>query len=118
MAQADANARWRDAIGQVDNFLIAFPDHRSTARMKLVRGHLHMKLREFDAARTASSDQQLADQLHLHWVRKLPPLEVAWPDQDMMWFDRQYEPMCDRSGARRQPEHALGYCLGLHARTA
>lgn len=47
----------------------------------------------FDAARTASSDQQLADQLHLQWVRKLPPLEVAWPDQDMMWFDRQYEPV-------------------------
>ena len=56
LAQADANARWRDAIGQVDNFLIAFPDHRSTARMKLVRGHLHMKLREYDAARTAYED--------------------------------------------------------------
>ena len=46
-----------------------------------------------DAQRTASSDQKLADQLHLQWVRKLPPLEVAWPDQDMMWFDRQYEPI-------------------------
>jgi len=46
-----------------------------------------------DAARTASSDQQLPDELHLQWVRKLPPLEVAWPDQDMMWFDRQYEPI-------------------------
>ncbi len=47
----------------------------------------------FDAARTASSDQQLPDELHLQWVRKLPPLEVAWPDQDMMWFDRHYEPV-------------------------
>jgi outer membrane protein assembly factor BamB len=46
-----------------------------------------------DAARTASSDQQLPDELHLQWVRELPPLEVAWPDQDMMWFDRQYEPV-------------------------
>ncbi|MEX2113845.1 MAG: PQQ-binding-like beta-propeller repeat protein [Pirellulales bacterium] len=46
-----------------------------------------------EPARTASSDQQLPDDLHLQWVRKLPPLEVAWPDQDMMWFDRQYEPV-------------------------
>jgi len=46
-----------------------------------------------DAARTASSDQQLPDELHLQWSRKLPPLTVAWPDQDMMWFDRQYEPI-------------------------
>jgi hypothetical protein len=46
-----------------------------------------------DPARTASSDQQLPDELHLQWIRRLPTLEVAWPDQDMMWFDRQYEPV-------------------------
>jgi len=46
-----------------------------------------------NAARTASSDQPLPNELHLQWVRKLPPLEVAWPDQEMMWFDRQYEPI-------------------------
>jgi len=46
-----------------------------------------------DAGRTASSDQRLADVLHLQWVRSLPPLEVAWPDQDMMWFDQHYEPV-------------------------
>lgn len=46
-----------------------------------------------DAARSASSEQQLPDQLHPQWVRKLPPLEVAWPDQKMMWFDLQYEPI-------------------------
>ncbi len=47
----------------------------------------------FDPARTASSQQHLADGLHLQWALRLPPLEVAWPDQDMMWFDRQYEPI-------------------------
>jgi len=46
-----------------------------------------------DAARHASSDQPLGDHLRLQWVRRLPPLEVAWPDQEMMWFDRQYEPI-------------------------
>lgn len=47
----------------------------------------------YDAARTASSDQRLPAELHVQWVRALPPLEVAWPDQAMMWFDRQYEPV-------------------------
>ncbi len=46
-----------------------------------------------DAGRTASSDEQLADRLPLQWVRALPRLEVAWPDQEMMWFDQQYEPI-------------------------
>jgi outer membrane protein assembly factor BamB len=47
----------------------------------------------YDAARSAASDLSLADTLHLQWVRKLPMLDVAWPDQDMMWFDRHYEPV-------------------------
>jgi outer membrane protein assembly factor BamB len=46
-----------------------------------------------DAARSASSEQQLPDALHLQWSRALPKLDVAWPDQDMMWFDAQYEPI-------------------------
>ena len=33
----------------------------------------------YDAARSASSEQQLPDELHLQWMRALPKLEVAWP---------------------------------------
>ncbi len=52
-AHAAAKARWRDALGQVDNFLVAYPEHRYTAQLQVLRGHLHMKLKEYDAARTA-----------------------------------------------------------------
>ncbi|MSQ00508.1 MAG: hypothetical protein EXR71_01285 [Myxococcales bacterium] len=53
MAADDADARWRDALGQVDNFLMVFPEHRHTAQLHVLQGHLHMKLKEYDAARTA-----------------------------------------------------------------
>ena len=53
LATVDANARWGDALGQVDNFLMAFPEHRHTAQLHVLQGHLHMKLKGYDAARTA-----------------------------------------------------------------
>jgi WD40 repeat protein len=46
-----------------------------------------------DAQRTATTSQRLADQLHLQWVRQLPPLTKAWPDQPKLVFDRAYEPI-------------------------
>ncbi len=46
-----------------------------------------------DPGRGASSDQELADQLHLQWVRQLPVLDAAWPAQEKLWFDRIYEPV-------------------------
>jgi len=46
-----------------------------------------------DASRTAASSQELAADLHLQWTLQLPPLAPAWPDQEMMWFDRNYEPV-------------------------
>lgn len=47
----------------------------------------------YDAARSAASPQVLADELHLQWVRDLPPLQPAWPDQPMMQFDAAYVPV-------------------------
>jgi outer membrane protein assembly factor BamB len=46
-----------------------------------------------DARRSASSPQELAPSLHLHWVRHLPPLTPAWPDQPLMQFDAAYSPV-------------------------
>ncbi len=46
-----------------------------------------------DARRSAASPQELAPRLHLHWVRELPPLTPAWPDQPKMQFDAAYEPI-------------------------
>lgn len=45
--------RYEAALGQVDSFLGAFPEHRYTAQMKVLQGHLHMKLRHYDAARNS-----------------------------------------------------------------
>lgn len=47
----------------------------------------------YDAARTAVSPQQLAQTLHLQWVRHLPPAPLAWPDQTRLTFDGRYEPI-------------------------
>ena len=44
----------------------------------------------YDAGRTAASPEVLPDGLHLQWVRHLPPLRPAWPDQTMMRFDAAY----------------------------
>jgi WD40 repeat protein len=46
-----------------------------------------------DAQRTAATPQHLAEQLHLHWVREMPRLTLAWPDQPKLVFDRAYEPI-------------------------
>lgn len=46
-----------------------------------------------DAARSATSPQQLPKQLHLQWIRKLPALKPAWPDAPLLWFDTVYRPV-------------------------
>lgn len=48
--------RWADALAQVDIFLLAYPEHRSASQLQLLRGHLHMKLRQYDEARKAYED--------------------------------------------------------------
>jgi hypothetical protein len=47
----------------------------------------------FDANRSAATPEQLPGQLHLQWVRDLPPLKPAWPDQPKMQLDAVYEPV-------------------------
>jgi len=46
-----------------------------------------------DARRSGASPQILSAKLHLHWVRELPALKTAWPDQAKMQFDAAYEPI-------------------------
>lgn len=46
-----------------------------------------------DAQRSGATDEELAGSLHLQWVRELPPLKPAWPDQSMMQFDAAYVPV-------------------------
>lgn len=41
---------WRTASDTVSLFLAEFPQHRYTASMKILQGHLHMKLLDYDGA--------------------------------------------------------------------
>ncbi len=45
-----AIVNWRSAIGQVNLFLEQYPDHRYTSSMKILQGHLHMKLEDYSGA--------------------------------------------------------------------
>ncbi len=47
----------------------------------------------YDAGRTAASPEQLHDELHLQWTRRLPPPEPAWPKYPRLCFDTSYEPV-------------------------
>jgi outer membrane protein assembly factor BamB len=47
----------------------------------------------YDAQRSAASPHELPPQLQLHWVRELPKLTPAWPDQAKMQFDAAHEPI-------------------------
>ena len=46
-----------------------------------------------DAQRSAVSPDDLPDALHPQWVRSLPKLKPAWPDQAKMDFDVTYAPI-------------------------
>ena len=46
-----------------------------------------------DAQRSGAVNEPLADQLHLQWVRWLPPRRVAWPNEARLQFDASYEPV-------------------------
>ena len=46
----------------------------------------------YDAGRTAAAPAALPDQLHLQWVRQLPPLEPAYQNPRLQ-FDAGYEPV-------------------------
>ncbi len=47
----------------------------------------------YDAARGAASPEQLPAELHLQWVRHLPPPRPAFPGEVRLRFDATYEPV-------------------------
>ena len=46
----------------------------------------------FDKNRSAATSEQLPEQLHLQWSRKLPAITPAWTDERLQ-FDGSYEPI-------------------------
>lgn len=53
IARQRANDRWEVALRQVGIFLDNYPDHRYAADLKLLQGHLQMKLEKYEEARIA-----------------------------------------------------------------
>jgi TolA-binding protein len=49
----DRKAAYEEAIRAVEIFLLAFPEHRYAAQLKVVRGHLHMKQESYESANAA-----------------------------------------------------------------
>lgn len=47
----------------------------------------------FDPSRSACSPENLPESLELLWVRELPPLAPAWPNEPRLHFDGVYEPV-------------------------
>ncbi len=50
----------------------------------------------YDAGRTASSSEELTDELYLQWVKHYTPREQVWDDplnNDLMQFDKVFEPI-------------------------
>jgi tetratricopeptide (TPR) repeat protein len=48
-----ARIYWKDALERVGIFLLAFPEHRYTSSLRIIQGHLHMKLASYEDARVA-----------------------------------------------------------------
>jgi len=46
-----------------------------------------------DASRSGASTEALPDSLRLQWVRELPPVVPAWPNEARLQFDASYEPI-------------------------
>jgi len=46
-----------------------------------------------DASRSGASPEALPDSLRLQWVRELPPVVPAWPNEARLQFDASYEPV-------------------------
>ena len=46
-----------------------------------------------DAGRTGASQEALAGELHLAWVRQLPTPKPAYPRYPRLCFDSSYEPV-------------------------
>lgn len=47
---------WDEALNHVEVFLLAFPDHRYTAQMTLLQGHLNVQQEQWDGALLAYGD--------------------------------------------------------------
>ncbi|TNE92015.1 MAG: tetratricopeptide repeat protein [Deltaproteobacteria bacterium] len=48
--------RWAEALRSVEVFLLGFPEHEYTARLKLLEGHLHLQQEQYEPALVSYED--------------------------------------------------------------
>lgn len=96
---------WREALDNVEIFIVAFPEHRYTLRMKLYQGHLHRKAGEFERA-LASYENVVDDYTP---VRELIQEWEADREKPAAFFSRLVEDNARDVGVGSQslPEYAV-----------
>jgi tetratricopeptide (TPR) repeat protein len=96
---------WKDALDRVGIFLLAFPEHRYASSLKLLQGHLQMKLEAYEDARVAY--ERVVDE-YTPLVARLEA--VNGPDQ----LRRLLEGASggDAAVSEKLPPFALGVLLG------
>ncbi len=84
---------YQSALEAVEIFLLAYPEHRYTAQLKLVQGHLHRKLEEYEAALNryeaiveeytpiADTIEDLAEAGDVDWFGRLEEMEAGTFDE-------------------------------------
>ncbi len=45
--------RWEDALAQIDTFLLAFPENRHSANLRLLHGRINLKVGRYDSAKAS-----------------------------------------------------------------
>jgi tetratricopeptide (TPR) repeat protein len=45
--------RWEDALAQIDTFLLAFPENRHSAGLRLLHGRINLKIGRYDSAKSS-----------------------------------------------------------------
>ena len=96
---------WREALDNVEIFIVAFPEHRYTLKMKLYQGHLHRKAGEFERA-LASYEDVVDDYTP---VRSLISEWEADREKPAAFFERLVEDGASDVGigSRSLPEYAV-----------
>ncbi|MFH1468883.1 MAG: hypothetical protein ABIO70_31130 [Pseudomonadota bacterium] len=78
---------YEDAIRAVEIFLMAFPEHRYAAQLKVVEGHLHMKQERYESA-NSSYERVIAEYSP---IRDLVSAVAVSREQPRLFFERLAE---------------------------
>ena len=73
---------------------VALPACLILCMLLVARGEENWPTYRYDARRSGFSPHELPAGLELHWQRRLPRYEVAFPNEPRKQFDASHEPVC------------------------